>query len=121
MKTVLIVDDEFLVADVLAFGLEDAGFRVVCAENAARALELVERDPPSLVITDYMMPGMNGLDLAVAIRCALGEPGPPIILMSGAQAHLARGSGLLFASVFDKPFRMSEMVQRVQALLDAAE
>lgn len=120
MKTVLIVDDEFLIADVLAFGLEEAGYRVICAENGARALELVEQEPPSLVITDYMMPGMNGLDLAVAIRCALGEEGPPIILMSGAQAHLARRSGLLFASVFDKPFRVSEMVQCVQALLAAA-
>lgn len=119
MATVLVVDDELLVADIVVFALEDEGFRVLRAGDGAAALEQLAREPVALVITDYMMPTMNGIELAEAIRAAGGPDAPPVILMSGAQAHIARQQSSLFAAVFDKPFRMAELVERIRALIGA--
>ncbi|PHK95341.1 response regulator [Pseudoroseomonas rhizosphaerae] len=116
MTTILVVDDEFLITDVLAFALEDEGFMVVRASNGKKGLDVLDRERPSLVITDYMMPVMNGVEFAQAIHGRHGE-GMPIILMSGAHADLARQSGHLFACIFDKPFVVSEVVDAVIRLV----
>lgn len=120
MTTILVVDDEFLVADVVTFALEDEGFRVVRAGNGQKALDVAAREQPDLVITDYMMPVMNGLEFASTLRSRMGDAAPPIILMSGAQAHLARENGALFAAVFDKPFKVGDVVGAVRALIGPA-
>jgi CheY-like chemotaxis protein len=117
MTTILVVDDEFLVADVLVFALEDEGYRVFRASNGSKALEILTREPADLVITDYMMPTMNGLELAETIRLQADGHAPPIILMSGAQAHIARRHGGLFAAVFDKPFKVADLVSCVRDII----
>lgn len=113
MTTILVVDDEFLVADVLAFALEDEGFMVVRASNGRKALDILDRERPDLVITDFMMPVMNGLEFAEAIKCRYDGMCMPIILMSGAQADIARLNKHLFDAVFDKPFSVGEVVDKV--------
>ena len=120
MTTILVVDDEFLVADVLAFALEDEGFMVVRASNGRKALDVYQRDRPALVITDFMVPVMNGLEFARALRERPDAAALPIILMSGAQAEIARQHGHLFAAVFDKPFRVEKVVAAVIALVGPA-
>lgn len=120
MTTILVVDDEFLVADVVTFALEDEGYRVVRAGNGQKALEVAALEAPVLVITDYMMPVMNGLEFASTLRSRLGPAMPPIILMSGAQAHLGREKGALFAAVFDKPFRVGDVVEAVRTMIGPA-
>ncbi|MBO1077061.1 response regulator [Roseomonas marmotae] len=117
MTTILVVDDEFLIADVLSFALEDEGFMAVRASNGRKGLDVFQRDRPALVITDFMMPVMNGLEFAQAIQERTDGDPPPIILMSGAQADIARQNAHLFAAVFDKPFRVSEIVDAVIALV----
>lgn len=121
MTTILVVDDEFLIADVLAFALEDEGYMVVRASNGRKGLDVFQRDRPALVITDFMMPVMNGLEFARAIRERADGATLPIILMSGAQAEIARQNGELFAAVFDKPFRVAEIVQAVTDLVGPPE
>ncbi|MBC9176865.1 response regulator [Pseudoroseomonas ludipueritiae] len=121
MTTILVVDDEFLIADVLAFALEDEGYMVVRASNGRKGLDVFQRDRPALVITDFMMPVMNGLEFARAIRERTDGLSLPIILMSGAQAEIARRNGDLFAAVFDKPFRVTEIVQAVVDLVGRPE
>lgn len=116
MTTILVADDEFLIADVLAFALEDEGYTVVTASNGRKALEALNAQPVDLVITDFMMPVMNGLELATAIRARDGGT-VPIILMSGAQAEIARGRADLFTAVFDKPFLLDRVVAKVKALI----
>ncbi|MFC4166450.1 response regulator [Teichococcus aestuarii] len=116
MTTILVADDEFLITDVLAFALEDEGFMVVRASNGRKGLDVLDRERPDLVITDYMMPVMNGVEFAQAIRGRLGT-GMPIILMSGAHADLARESGHLFARIFEKPFIIGEVIEAVIALV----
>lgn len=113
MTTIMVVDDEFLVADVLAFALEDEGYMVVRASNGRKGLDVFQRDRPALVITDFMMPVMNGLEFASAIKSRPESADLPIILISGAQADIARQNGHLFAAVFDKPFRVEEIIATV--------
>jgi CheY-like chemotaxis protein len=119
MATVLIVDDEYVVADILGYALEDEGYTVVKANSAMSGLEMLERDRPALVITDYMMPGMNGAEFAQAIRSTPAGKTLPIILMSGAQGREGRANPELFGKVFDKPFDVFAMLAAVAQLLPA--
>ena len=68
MTTVLVVDDEYLIVEVLTLALEDVGFMVTQASNGKKALEALHREGLSLVVCDFMMPLMNGLELAEEIR-----------------------------------------------------
>lgn len=117
MTTILIVDDEYLIADILSFALEDEGYLTVTAGSGQKALSILDREKPQLIITDYMMPGMNGIELAVAVRAhkTLGQL--PMMLMSGAQAHLGVARPDLFVDVFDKPFEIQSVLSRVKSLL----
>lgn len=117
MSTILIVDDEYLIADILGFALEDEGYLVEKASNGRKALEALQHTSVELVITDYMMPVLNGEELLKAIREEMKLPDLPVILMSGAQASLGRISPQMFAAVFDKPFDMGEMIAKVRELL----
>lgn len=120
MTTILIVDDEYLIADILSFALEDEGFMTVTAGSAVRALEILDRERPDLIITDFMMPGMTGIEFAAAVRAQPAHLATPIMLMSGAQAHLGVARPDLFTQVMDKPFDTDYMVQQVKALLGQA-
>jgi two-component system, OmpR family, response regulator VicR len=113
MTTILVVDDEFLIVDVLVDALEEEGFRVLTASNGRKALEILDKETPSLVVTDFMMPRMNGLELAQAIRANPDWARIPVILLSGAQGAIARNHPELFAAVFDKPFRIEKVTGTV--------
>ncbi|WP_262032192.1 response regulator [Microvirga sp. Mcv34] len=113
MTTILVVDDEFLIADLLVDALEEEGFRVVTASNGRKALEVLHKEAPALVLTDFMMPLMNGLELAQAIKANPDRSKIPIILVSGAQGAIARNHPDLFVAVYDKPFRVEKVVAAV--------
>ncbi|TDV72486.1 response regulator [Pseudomonas sp. LP_7_YM] len=121
MTTILIVDDEYLIADILSFALEDEGYMTVTAGSGQRALSILEREQPQLIITDYMMPGMNGIEFAEAVRAHRLMHSVPLVLMSGAQAHLGMERPDLFVEVFDKPFDIYALVSRVKFLLQSEE
>ncbi|MBA1242376.1 MULTISPECIES: response regulator [Pseudomonas] len=113
MTTILIVDDEYLIADILGFALEDEGYMVVKAGNGRKALEVLDRERPSLVITDFMMPVMDGLEFAREVRKRPLFASLPLFLMSGAQGSIGRASPDLFAVVFDKPFDIEQVIREV--------
>ncbi|WP_268800451.1 response regulator [Pseudomonas huanghezhanensis] len=117
MTTVLIIDDEYLIADILSYALEDEGYLTVKAGSGQKALDILNRESPELIITDYMMPGMNGIELAEAVRRRPGMEMTPMILMSGAQAHLGKARPDLFFNVFEKPFDIDEVVDAVKRRL----
>lgn len=120
MTTILIVDDEYLIADILGYALEDEGYMVVKAGNGRKGLEVLDRERPELVITDFMMPVMDGLEFAQAIRARPASADLPIILMSGAHGSIGRGSPELFAAVFDKPFDVAKVIALVEQLIGPA-
>lgn len=113
---IVVAEDEFLIADMLVVTLEDAGHEVRSAANGAAALELIRIELPNLVITDFMMPLMTGLELAEAIRRDPKLQHLPIILVSGAQGAIARGRSDLFDHVLDKPYALNQIL----ALADQA-
>lgn len=118
MATILIVDDEYLIADILSFALEDEGFMTVVAGSGNKALEVLDRERPDLIITDFMMPGMTGLELAETIKARELYARTPIILMSGAQAYLGAERPDLFAEIIEKPFDIDHVIGKIQALFD---
>jgi len=70
-KTILVVDDEEDIRDVLDISLSDIGYEVFTAENGEEALNIVGKEMPSIVLTDIKMPGMDGIELLQKIKtCA---------------------------------------------------
>src|SRR3954454_5086773 len=78
---VLVVDDEHIIADTMTEILKRSGFHAQCAYDGQSAFELALHITPDVVLTDVVMPRMNGVQLAIAIRKSL--PGVQIILLSG--------------------------------------
>ncbi|WP_017476300.1 response regulator [Pseudomonas sp. PAMC 26793] len=117
MTTILVVDDEYLIADILGYALEDEGYMVVKASNGQKGLEVLERERPALIITDFMMPVMDGLEFAEAVRALPAVKHLPIILISGAQAHIGMERSDLFNAVLKKPFNIDLVIAQVHQLL----
>lgn len=117
MALILVADDEILLAEMLADLLEDAGHEVLTAPHGKAALEIMQGRLPDLVITDFMMPLMTGLELAEVIRSANDMQTLPVILVTGAQGLLARQSPGLFNLVVDKPYDPRMLLAEVERLL----
>ena len=119
MALIAVVDDEFLLADLLAGLLVGEGHEVMTAPHGRAALQMIRERKPALVITDFMMPLMTGLELAQALRADADLEDIPVILVSGAQGTIARDSHEdLFAAIFDKPYDRKAMLKAVASLLD---
>jgi PAS domain S-box-containing protein len=109
---VLLVDDEDLVRASTADMLGDLGYDVLEARSAEEALSLIDGGlRPSIVITDHLMPGMTGVDLAKALRAQL--PDLPVLLVSGYAEHPGLSADLPLLS---KPFRNTDLAQSIAAL-----
>jgi len=81
---ILIVDDESVIADTLAMILNQSGYSCIAVYDAASALEVVRVTPPQLLISDVVMPGLNGIDLGVEVRGLV--PDCRVLLFSGQAA-----------------------------------
>ena len=112
---VLVVDDERIIADTLATILSRSGYSVRTAYDGVSALELAQAHRPSLVISDVVMPGMSGVELALTLERTIPEC--RILLFSGQAATVdlleqARQMGHEFA-ILSKPIHPSDMLRRV--------
>ncbi len=115
---VLIAEDERPIAEALGDIIEDAGYRAVCASNGRRAFDLAREERPVLVITDYMMPYLNGADLMRALRedaHARGEGPPPVVLMSAAGWPYVDGTAA--DAIISKPFNIEEIEALLRQLI----
>src|SRR4051812_43129622 len=115
-ETILIVDDEPTIVEVVGLYLQREGFRVVTAADGAVALSMVEQERPDLVVLDLMLPGLNGLDVTRKIRA--GGALPIIMLTArGEEADRVVGLELGADDYVTKPFSARELVARVKAVL----
>ncbi|KAA0682026.1 response regulator [Neorhizobium sp. P12A] len=117
MAVIVIAEDEFLLADMLVAFLEEAGHHAIAASNGLAALDLVHKHETDLIVTDFMMPAMTGLEFAQAVRSDDAKGNIPIILVSGAQASIGRAHPNLFDAVFDKPYVLERLLQTIEDLL----
>jgi two-component system response regulator MprA len=113
--SILVVDDEPSIREFLAFVLADEGFRVSTAANGNEALEAARRNPPDVVLTDLMMPVLDGYQLIDGLRRDR-IPVRAIIAMSAV--HSAGDRDPRADLFFAKPFQVDQIVAGVRALLD---
>jgi DNA-binding response OmpR family regulator len=116
MQTVLVVDDEPIVRDVVVRYLERDGFRTLTASDGETARSLIEEREPSLVVLDVMLPGIDGLALCRWIR---GRSTLPVILLTarGEEADRIVGLELGADDYVTKPFSPRELAARVRTVL----
>src|SRR6266550_5255446 len=116
MQTVLVVDDEPIVRDVVVRYLERDGFRTLTASDGDAARSLIEEREPSLVVLDVMLPGTDGLTLCRWIR---DRSSLPVILLTarGEEADRIVGLELGADDYVTKPFSPRELVARVRTVL----
>jgi CheY-like chemotaxis protein len=116
---VLIVDDEKVIADTLSMILSKSGFTTMTAYDGISALEIAAAIAPDLIISDVVMPGMTGVELAIAVTQTL--PTCKILLFSGQAATLdllkeARRAGHDFTTL-TKPVHPTDMLRRISECL----
>lgn len=116
--TVLIVEDEFAIADLLEMALVDEGYRVLLAANGRQGLERLAEGPrPDLVISDYMMPVLDGPGLIQAMRESEAQRDIPCIVMSSVPEANVRERIRGYAAFVRKPFQLAAMVRLVASVL----
>jgi CheY-like chemotaxis protein len=117
MSTVLVVDDEFGIAELIVDVLTDEGHRVVTAANGRQGLEALARERPSLVFLDYMMPVLDGAGMLRGMAEDASLNGVPVVMMSSIPeatvAERCRG----YSAFMRKPFRIAEVVAMTERLL----
>jgi CheY-like chemotaxis protein len=115
MTTILVVDDEPLIRDVLVTVLRDEGYVVVTADDGLAALELVQQQAPALVLMDVMMPRMDGRMAFRAMRDHAPGNGLPIVLMSAMAEPADLDSEI--AAFLRKPVDLEDLLALVARLL----
>jgi DNA-binding response OmpR family regulator len=119
-QTILLVDDDATLRELLAEHLQTAGYRVLSAPDGSIGLQLFAEARPDLIVLDVMMPGMSGWEVCEQIR---SKSITPIILLTAKSEELdkLRGFRLGVDDYVTKPFSFAEMVARVGAVLTRAQ
>ncbi len=120
MTTILVVDDEPTIREIVVGYLDREGYRTLEAADGNRARELLENDPPDLVVLDLMLPGMDGLELCRWIR---SRSRLPVIMLTARGEESDRIVGLELGAddYVTKPFSPRELTARVRTVLRRAE
>ena len=119
MATILIVDDERPLRELLVAVFEDGGHRTIQARNGRQALELVAAERPDAILSDVMMPLMDGPELCRRVKGDAATRDMPVVLMSAIDARLdadAAGADAFVA----KPFDLDRLLALLAGLLPAA-
>jgi len=117
MTTILVVDDEPSIVELVRFTLEDAEVRVVEASDGAEALILARRIKPDLVLLDVQMPRLDGLEVCRQLRREPAFARTPIIMLTAAGQQADRTRGLGAGEYLTKPFSPLALLALVEALL----
>jgi len=118
-RTVLFVDDEFAIRDMLRMALEIAGFDCLEAENIQSAYQLVFDERPDIVLLDWMLPGGSGLELLRRLKRNEATREMPVIMLTAktTEDNVIRGLDVGADDYITKPFAPRELIARIKALL----
>ncbi len=117
--TVLVVDDDPVIQGLLRVNFEMEGYDVLTAGDGVEGLERARAERPDAVILDVMMPRMDGLDVARALKADPSTAGIPVVLLSAKaqQADLRAGEGTGADEYLTKPFDPFDLLERVASLI----
>ncbi len=126
MKTILVIDDERDVLDIVRSVLKTKGYDVLCAGGGEEGMVIAERDRPDLIIVDLMMPKVSGLEVIKRAKASKRVNGTPIVVLSAVSADQDRppdfwARGLGVDEFIEKPFDPLDLLGRVEALLRRAD
>jgi len=119
MANILIVEDEADLRELMRYNLEADGFRITTAESGDEAVERIRDGVPDLILLDWMLPGLSGIELCRRWRSRDETARTPIIMITarGEEEERVRGLATGADDYVVKPFSMPELVARIQALL----
>ena len=116
-QSILVIDDEPAIRDMLQIALDAAGFKVGLAEDAKQAYPIIIDTPPDLILLDWMMPGTSGIELLRRLR--RDQINVPVIMLTAKVEEASKIAGLDSGAddYIAKPFSPRELVSRVKAIL----
>ena len=118
MALILVVDDEFSVAEVLESILVDVGHEVVTAANGRQGLERANERMPDVVLLDFMMPILSGASMLKAMREDPALCNIPVVIMSSLpEGNLSESAKDMYTAFLRKPFRRKAVIDVVNAVL----
>jgi two-component system phosphate regulon response regulator PhoB len=117
--TILVVEDEPAIQELISYGLRQAGHETFCAGDAEQAMKIVNDVLPDLVLLDWMLPGMSGIELAKILRRTPRTKNIPIIMLTARTEEFDKISGLEVGAddYITKPFSPRELAARIKAVL----
>lgn len=119
MRTVLLADDEPSLRTLVHATLEDAEYRILEVADGISALEVARRERPDLLVLDWMMPGVSGIEVVKTLRQDPSTAGIPIVMLTAKGQAVDRDQAIalgVFAYLV-KPFSPLELLQKVQEIL----
>lgn len=118
-KRVLVVDDEIHIVHVVAIKLRNNGYEVVTADNGAEAFDLARKEKPDIIVTDYQMPVMTGLELVCKLRQTAQTKDIPVILLTARSFAITKEQQdeLQIAGCLSKPFSPKELLCDIEDIL----
>lgn len=120
-QTILIIEDDADIAESLEYNFRREGFRTILAESGEKGLRLAldEKHPPTLILLDLMLPGMNGMELCAKLRRDPATQRIPIVMLTAKAAESDKVAGLESGAddYVVKPFSFKELIARVRAVL----
>ena len=119
IPSVLVVEDEPAQREVLAYNLEAQGFRVAQADNGEEALLMVLEEVPDLIVLDWMLPNVSGIEVCRRLKSRTETKGVPIIMLSARseEVDLVRGLETGADDYMVKPYSVAELIARVRTQL----
>ena len=118
-ETVLVIEDEKNILELVKYNLEEAGYRVLSANRGDSGLESARKEKPSLIILDLMLPGIDGIEVCKILKQNYKTASIPIIMLTakGQEADKIVGLELGADDYMTKPFSPRELIARVKAVL----
>jgi len=118
-KKVLVVDDEIHIVHVVAIKLRNNGYEVISADNGAEAFELACQEKPHIIVTDFQMPRMTGLELVEKLRQCEQTRDIPVILLTARNFAITQQQqeDLQISECISKPFSPKELLGNIEDIL----
>ncbi len=118
MNDIIVAEDSEETATLIKFALEKSGYKVRVAQDGVEALRMIQESAPDLLITDIMMPGLNGFELMSELKNLNLKIRTIVLAVQKSDEDIIRGLGHGAVDFIQKPFSPKEMIARVKSALE---